>query len=76
MPNVSSTEPPTVNISARIPRDLGRQLDAAAKATRRHKSQLIVEALTLYGAVLAAGQMIAPDPMLADRRTPDGSTSG
>ena len=70
MPKPNSSETGTVNISARIPREIGRKLDAAAKATRRHKSQLIVEALTLYGLVLDGGCMVAPDPLLADRRKP------
>ena len=65
-------QPPTVNISARIPRDVGQQLDAAAKATKRHKSQLVVEALKLYGALLGNGLMVAEDPMLAARRVPPG----
>lgn len=62
----------TVNISARIPRDVGAKLDALRDLTRRDKSQLIVEALTAYVALLDAGYMVAADPMLADRRTPAG----
>lgn len=67
-PASSAAAPPTANISARIPRDLAAEYDRAAAETKRHKTQLITEALRLYAGVLRAGYMAAPDPMLAGRR--------